>query len=251
MYYSQFGEDKILLDLLGQKSRGTCVEVGANDGVHGSTTLFFEKRGWNCVLVEPNPALCDELRRQRSAQVFECAASSQAGTATLQIAEGAALAHAVSTICEGDQAHRILRSHGVVTKPTLVEMRRLDDILEESRISLLDFISIDVEGHELEVLKGFSLDRWNPTIVIIEDNSLFKDSRAKSHLRHLGYVPFLRTGVNDWYARKENKTLISRNYRRDYFISMIQSRALMLKVRLKAKIKRIPGASKLHRIIKS
>ena len=61
-YYSQFGEDRILDRLFRGKRKGFCVEVGANNGVDGSTTLHFEELGWDCILVEPNPTLCRELR---------------------------------------------------------------------------------------------------------------------------------------------------------------------------------------------
>ena len=57
MFHSQFDEDRILNGIFAGKSPGICVEVGANDGVHGSNTLFFEKLGWQCVLIEPNPML--------------------------------------------------------------------------------------------------------------------------------------------------------------------------------------------------
>ena len=45
MYYSQFGEDRLLAEIFHDKARGQCVEVGANDGFHGSTSLYFEKLG--------------------------------------------------------------------------------------------------------------------------------------------------------------------------------------------------------------
>ena len=65
MYYSQFGEDEILEWLFADRATGVAVEVGANDGVHGSTTLTFEKKGWQCILVEPTPQLVEAIRASR------------------------------------------------------------------------------------------------------------------------------------------------------------------------------------------
>src|ERR1035438_3049537 len=87
--YSQSGEDVLLAKIFGGLKAGVCVEVGAHDGISLSNTFLFETRGWNCVLVEPNPLLCEAIRRSRSAKLFECAASDNCGTATLYLGEGA------------------------------------------------------------------------------------------------------------------------------------------------------------------
>ncbi|MCW3018515.1 MAG: Methyltransferase FkbM, partial [Solirubrobacterales bacterium] len=58
--HAQFGEDRILAEIFGARADGCCVEVGANDGRTGSASYLFEKRGWQCLLVEPIPALAQE-----------------------------------------------------------------------------------------------------------------------------------------------------------------------------------------------
>ena len=155
-YHSQFGEDRIVEQLLGAGHVGTCVEVGANDGVFGSTTLYFEEQGWRCVLVEPNPALCAGLRARRSAALFECAASDRQGEATLYVAEGAAHADGISMIGDAEQSSTRIKSFGFKVREVTVPMRTLDSVLEEANFSPgIDFVSIDVEGHEESVLRGF------------------------------------------------------------------------------------------------
>lgn len=245
-FYSQFGEDRLLERLLGRRMEGLCIEVGANNGVDGSTTLHFEECGWDCILVEPNPELAAELRVRRKAQIFECAASSSVGTATLYIAIGKENAHAVSALGDCAKPAQILKEHGFVTKPVDVPTRPLNAILEEANPARpIDFISIDVEGHELEMLKGFSLKRWGPAIVIIEDNSPIWESSVRDYLSEQGYVRFRRTGVNDWYAHKTNRALAGPGARLGYYPSMAYSRALMLALRVTAPIapflRRVPG----------
>ena len=80
MFFSQFGEDKILFEICHRKTSGFCVEVGANNGIDDSTSLFFENIGWKCILVEPNPSLCKEIREKRKALLYECAASNRTDT---------------------------------------------------------------------------------------------------------------------------------------------------------------------------
>jgi len=246
MYYSQFGEDRLLDKLFQGKPGGVCVEVGANNGVVGSTTLFFEQRGWDCILVEPNPALCRELRAKRKAQLFECAASGATGVAVLHVATGAEQSHAVSALGDDQKSAEIFKQYGFRTEPVEVATRRLDDILEEARPpGGLDFISIDVEGHELELLKGFSLERWRPVVLIVEDNGSIWRSAVRDHLLARGYVRFRRTGVNDWYAHLSNRALAGPGRRLTYYPSMLFGRALTLTLRLVTPVapalRRVPG----------
>ena len=87
--HAQFGEDRILADIFGGREHGYCVEVGAYDGITGSATYLFERKGWDCLLVEPIPELSDKIRRNRRCIVVNCAASRSEGEATLHVADRA------------------------------------------------------------------------------------------------------------------------------------------------------------------
>jgi FkbM family methyltransferase len=203
-YYGQHGEDRFLDQVFQGQTAGTCVEVGAHNGVVYSNTLFFEQRGWRCLLVEPNPALCTEIRKVRVAEVFECAASSVSGEVTLHIPEQADV---LSTVCSQPPVHSRMRSEGGNVRTLRVAARTLDDILSEASVDQLEFVSIDVEGYESEVLKGLSLSRWRPRVLIVEDNSDCQDNAVPRYLRSMGYVRFFRTGCNDWYAARHDRAL--------------------------------------------
>lgn len=237
MFYSQFGEDKILFEIFKRKTVGVCVEVGANNGVDDSTSLFFEKIGWKCILIEPNPVLCQMIHAARNASLYECAVSDRHGVATLYIAEGNERAHGVSMICEvnaEEEARNKIKSYGFTCRPVQVDTRTLDEILVEQNLSYgIDFVSIDVEGHELEVLRGFSIERWTPIVIIVEDNSNFEDPSIVNYLKKFGYVRFLRTGVNDWYAHRTNKRLV--NIRSETRIMWMAR-----KIKVKNRLRKIP-----------
>jgi hypothetical protein len=80
-----------------------------------------------------------------------------------------------------------------------VPARTLDDILEEAKAPApIDFVSIDVEGHEVEVLKGFDLRRWQPRLLLIEDQVSNLDTHR--FVTGLGYRLIRRTGLNGWYV---------------------------------------------------
>lgn len=243
MYYSQFGEDKILAEIFNEKSHGLCIEVGANDGVNDSTTLYFEKIGWDCILVEPNPVLCQMIRVARSSRLYEFAASDKSGVVTLFVAEGAERAHGVSTISSDEESLNKIKSYGFTYSKVQVQTKTLDEILSELKPGCeIDFVSIDVEGHELDVLRGFSIERWSPTVVLLEDNSNFENATVSNYMKQFEYVRFMRTGVNDWYAHRKNKKLVNLYSRGEYNWTV-------LKVRVKKQIKKVPGVVKVRNFL--
>lgn len=160
MFYSQFGQDKILFEICQRQTSGFCVEVGANNGIDDSTPLFLETIGWKCILVEPNPSLCQNIRDARNALLYEYAASNQSDTRTLYVVEGAARSDGLSTISTNEEAHATIKKHGFISSAVQVHAMTLDEILIDAQVNCdIDFISIDVEGHEYEVLEGFPLTK--------------------------------------------------------------------------------------------
>lgn len=196
-YFSQFGEDKILAEFFQNQRTGICVEVGAYDGVEGSNTYFFEKRGWKCFLVEPHPVLIEKIKSRRQSTVIPFAASAQKGELEFFIAEN------VETLSSLDNSNTFVervKDAGGTIKSVKVKTAPLDELLLEQGITQIDFITIDVEGHEGQVLSGFTLSKFCPRIVILEDNSNGTDTSLDERLAQEGYQLFLRTGCNDWYS---------------------------------------------------
>jgi FkbM family methyltransferase len=170
---------------------GFFVGVGANAPQDGSQTWHLEQRGWTGVLVEPQPDLAERLRRERSARVYGVACSSpeNAGrTLTLYIA-------GIHTSLNPEFYVAGVERTGTVEVPVMT----LDRILDEAGAPRpLDFVSIDVESHEIEVLDGFDLSRWKPRLILIED--LVLDLRLHRYLTSRGYRWIRRTGINSWYV---------------------------------------------------
>jgi FkbM family methyltransferase len=130
---------------------GTFVEVGANHPTLESQTWFIEQQGWTGILIEPNPSLCELLRAQRPrSEVFQVAIGNpdQVGEVDLQIGTEHQLSTIVNTL---DQP-----LSGVKVK---VPLRTLDSILAEAGLGQIDFLTIDVEGMELAVLRNSSLSK--------------------------------------------------------------------------------------------
>jgi hypothetical protein len=86
-----------------------------------------------------------------------------------------------------------------------VSVRTLDSCLDEFNETMtfrsIDFISIDVEGGELEVLEGFNIAFWKPTLFVIENNDEPHVKAVKEYLEPFGYKLDQRLEVNDFYIR--------------------------------------------------
>lgn len=144
-------------------SNGIACDIGASDGIFASNTLIFERKGWRVICVEANPELAYSLKQNRKEWV-SCACGSEFNKM---------LFHQFGDFpyASGSGFHPEL-SEFKETSSFDVWVRTLNSILEARYIARLDLLTIDVEGHELEVLKGFDMERWHPKIIIIEENGV-------------------------------------------------------------------------------
>jgi FkbM family methyltransferase len=164
---------------------GFFIEAGALDGVFESNTYYLEKfRGWSGVLVEPVPDMFRRIAVNRPrAKAFQCAlVAEDFPSATVPIAA----AHAYSRIVSSDAAS----GSDVVDVPART---LLTSVLDEANPQTIDFLSLDVEGFELNVLGGLDLSRYRPRYMLIE--CLDKNSRASIDAR-----------LADQYRRVEDVT---------------------------------------------
>ena len=180
--------------------RGYFVEVGANEPRARSQTFHLEQAGWTGLLIEPQPALAAQLRAERSAKVFAvaCSAPENAGRA-LPL-------HVAGPLSSLDRARM---APGAAPEAVIeVPARTLDSVLEEAGAPEgFDFLSIDVEGHELEVLRGFDIKRWRPRLILLEDH--VADLSKHRYLKTAGYRIVRRYENNGWYVARGDATKAS------------------------------------------
>ncbi len=192
---SEAEEKELVWKFFGRKGDGVFVEVGANDPVAGSQSWLLEQNGWRGVLVEPQGACCEKLRAVRkNSQVFQvaCSRPDLEGEAELLLAAE-----------NGSSALQKQRdTHGThFVGVERVKVTTLDKVLREAGISRIDFLSMDVEGHEIEVMRGFSFDVFRPALILIEDGA--RDLSKHRYLTGHGYKLVKRTTLNNWYVPRE------------------------------------------------
>ena len=155
-------QDAILDELLRRgRDQRVFIDVGANIGLYSLVVRQVMRRDARVLAVEPSSATAAALREhvawsaQSGVEVFECALSSRLGSAQL-----------VERLDDWGKASLARKVEGQ-TEST-VETRTLDDLVRETGVDVVDLVKIDVEGHELEVLKGAknTIERFLPTIFI-------------------------------------------------------------------------------------
>ena len=175
--------------------KGYFVEVGANDPRERSQTWLLEQSGWTGVLIEPQPDLAAELRTRRKAKVFGVACSSPENA-------GRELPlHVAGPLSSLDR--RRMAPGATPESVIKVPVRTLDSVLTEAATPAnFDFLSIDVEGHEIEVLRGFDIERWRPQLILLEDH--VADLSKHRYLTSAGYRIVRRYENNGWYVPRES-----------------------------------------------
>jgi FkbM family methyltransferase len=153
--------DHKLLQYLSKYKNGFYVEAGANDGITQSNTMLLEKEfGWKGLLIEPSLKAYNLCKQNRSSEniIINCALVSTDNITTVKGDFDGILMASIN----GNRKSR----------PYLnieVSAYTLTDIVKQKNIKEIDFMSLDVEGYELEVIKGIDLSsEWAPKIFLIE-----------------------------------------------------------------------------------
>jgi FkbM family methyltransferase len=190
-------QDQLVWEYFERRREGFFIEVGANHPREGSQTWLLEQNGWRGILVEPQERLAKELQAARPrSQVFRVACSAPGNTGFAELYIPGDEINGFATI------ERNVDDFGIVYQRTeRVELATLDSLLVKAGYPKVDFISIDTEGTELDVLRGFNLEQHRPGLVLIEDKG---QSLAKHrHLRQHGYKLVKRTELNNWYVPED------------------------------------------------
>lgn len=205
--FSQCGEDMIawfLLDLLGIRNVAY-VDVGAHDPVRLSNTALLHLLGHRGINVEPDPRLFASFPRARPSDVnLNIGIARTAGRLPFFRMADAAL----STFSEAE-ARRMQAEEGIAIDECIeVPVRPLGEILSEHECRP-DFLSVDVEGLDVEVLQSFDLARVRPAVVCVEtiSFSLAMAGRKNAPLQELmaeaGYLAFADTYINTIFVDEQ------------------------------------------------
>jgi len=192
---SQFGQDQHVINVFNQKQNGFFIEVGAYDGVSMSNTYLLEYQyGWKGICIEPNPTYFAQMVANRPNCInLSCAVFNEDNKEMSFIDDK-------SGGCSGfveTNSHTHILHNPVITVTT----KKLTTILEESNApKFIDFLSLDTEGSEYEILNSHDFDKYIFGYICVEHN--FIDSNRKK-IRELleskGYMFCRENNVDDDY----------------------------------------------------
>lgn len=194
--YAQEGEDTILKRIFSGQSTGFYVDVGAHHPMRFSNTYSFYKLGWKGINVEPNPDSFNLFTRYRSRDInLNYGVARDKGSLEYYMFDEPAL----NTFDAEVLKSRISNTSYKHIKTILVDVMPLANVLEQHMPDgiKIDFLSIDVEGLDLEVLKSNNWQKYSPSWVLVEklnlediENLGFEIHR---YMKSIGYILFAKT----------------------------------------------------------
>lgn len=177
-FHGQTGEDFLLWEYFDRRSNGYYVEIGAFDGIYMSNSYIFEQQGWSGICIEPIPQyarLCAQRRPRAACLQMACVGDSNLKEVEFSVEE-LGVVSGVSAKCDDPGLQNTYQAFGLPFKgfeKLRVPAATLDRILEQhlpEKVDI-DFISMDVEGSEMEVLRGLDLRKYGPKVLLVEANT--------------------------------------------------------------------------------
>jgi len=202
-YYSQFGQDKEVERLI--NTRGFFIEAGSYDGITESNTKRFEELGWNGLCVEPCDIFYEKCKINRSCLTLNVVLYDKDDEEIIFV-DGTNVNRPCHSGIKGTLSSSLKSEY---TGTSMVKKTKmLGTILRENfpDLKVIDFLSLDTEGSEYNILKDFPFDDYRFKIVCVEHNFVEETRRNLFELFHSkGYqlhIPLIER-YDDWYVAPE------------------------------------------------
>ena len=163
---SQFGEDKEIIKLFKERKNGTYLDLGCFHPIRQNNTYLFHKLGWKGINIDLNPVSIELFNIARPKDINICMAiSSKKGS------ENLFFDHELSSLNTINKNHTLFLKEAFGKKDLkkkIIKTNTLNNILKENKIKKIDFMNIDIEGNELEVLKTLNFKKLDIKVICIE-----------------------------------------------------------------------------------
>jgi FkbM family methyltransferase len=189
--HSAHSAAQILQDLwvcyeLDDMQNGFFVEFGATDGITNSNTAMLEaRRGWRGLLAEPNPVWHTALRHNRVCAIDERCVAPRSGETVEFLAVDEPELGTIAAYATTDHFGQVRSSAPRI----LVETVSLNDLLlAHAAPNTIDYLSVDTEGSELDILRSFDFDRWRVKLLSVEHNNTDRERPLDELLMTHGFT---------------------------------------------------------------
>jgi len=205
--YSQEGEDLILSRIFEKKNIGFYIDVGAHHPKRFSNTYLFYKKGWNGINIDAMPGSMKIFERIRKRDInLEIAISEKKEELTYYIFNEKAL-----NTFSGELAKSRTKANKqyLVESEKVIKTKKLADVLDKylPTETEIDFLTIDAEGLDLEVLKSNNWEKYVPKIILVELLNVInfdelKNNEISNYLHLRGYEFFAKTFNTVFFRQK-------------------------------------------------
>jgi FkbM family methyltransferase len=198
---SQIRQDLFVLTELNFKTNGFFVEFGATNGINLSNSHLMEKEfGWKGILAEPAKCWHKDLKKNRVCNIeTRCLWKDSFSTLTFNEVEIAEL----STLnnYSGSDLHKEARKNGKTYDVTTISLNDLLEKYDAPRV--IDYLSIDTEGSEFEILSHFDFSKYSFNVITCEHNFTLMRDKLYGLLSSYGYVRVYQeiSQFDDWYVK--------------------------------------------------
>lgn len=212
--YSQFGEDKIIYNLLTEMGvqNISYLDIGANNPKYISNTALFYEKGFNGVLIEPTVFLFEKLKAARPRDVVLNIGVGIDDTKEADFYLFSKEADGLSTFSDEEAKHWETVGMGgrkfKVEKIVKMPLVKINDVIRDNFTECPDFVSIDVEGWDLKILKTLDFERYSPAVFCVEtlmykpDGSTYRNQEIYDFLASENYLSFHETYANTIFVNK-------------------------------------------------
>lgn len=196
---SQLRQDLFVLAQLNFKTNGFFVEFGTTNGVDSSNTYLLEKEfGWRGILAEPARSWHPDLYRNRNCAI-ETDCVWRESNSTLAFREDKVREWSTIECFAGIETRKDMQA---VEQYQVRTISLLDLLVKYNAPKIVDYLSIDTEGSECEILEGFDFERHQFRVVTCEHNYLPHRESIHALLTAKGYLRLYEkaSAVDDWYV---------------------------------------------------
>jgi len=195
IHYGEFGEDILVNRILKNLETGKYVDVGCYHPYKGSLTAQLYKKGWKGINIDLSKSSIDLFNLVRKEDINLNLAVSDFNGQTSYF-ENSPINQQNSLIKNNDNQKKIK-----------IDCKNLNLILEENKFEKFEYLNIDVEGSEQNVINGINLSKYSPILITIENNNLhindYIESETYKILIKNNYTFISKTGVTNFFLKNE------------------------------------------------
>lgn len=190
-FFSQNGQDKYIVEnIFHGKNSGYFLDIGAYNGITFSNSFYLEKNlGWKGIAVEPSSSAYEDLKKNRKCNTIQGCVADFCGKSQFQELKGyTAMLSGLVDKYDKNHIARVkdeMKKYGGELQYTTVPCFTVEHILSNHNIHDVDFMSIDTEGGELDILRSIDSNRFNIKVICVENN--YQSIHFRRVMKRKGY----------------------------------------------------------------